>query len=119
MLDLRLIREQPEMVERALAIKGGAELVKQVVALDASRRELIRKADDLKADRKAASLLVPAAHAEAEALEPLTLVASELATELRRFAAWLAWTPSGWAGAATSSSPSGASSAKLPGLTCE
>ena len=55
MLDLRLIREQPEMVERALAIKGGAELVKQVVALDASRRELIRKADDLKADRNRAS----------------------------------------------------------------
>jgi len=54
-LDLRLIREQPEMVERALAIKGGAELVKQVVALDASRRELIRKADDLKADRNRAS----------------------------------------------------------------
>src|SRR5881628_918358 len=43
------------MVERALAIKGGAELVKQVVALDASRRELIRKADDLKADRNRAS----------------------------------------------------------------
>src|SRR3989441_288922 len=42
------------MVERALAIKGGAELVKQVVALDASRRELIRKADDLKADRNRA-----------------------------------------------------------------
>ena len=55
MLDLRLIREQPEMVERALAIKGGAELVKQVVALDASRRELIRKADDHKADRNRAS----------------------------------------------------------------
>ncbi|PYN03188.1 MAG: serine--tRNA ligase [Candidatus Rokuibacteriota bacterium] len=55
MLDLRLIREQPEMVARALAVKGGAELVKQVVALDASRRELIRKADDLKADRNRAS----------------------------------------------------------------
>ena len=55
MLDLRLIREQPEMVARALAIKGGAELVKQVVALDASRRELIRKADDHKADRNRAS----------------------------------------------------------------
>jgi len=54
-LDLRLIREQPEMVARALAVKGGAELVKQVVALDASRRELIRKADDLKADRNRAS----------------------------------------------------------------
>src|SRR5436309_15843101 len=43
------------MVARALAVKGGAELVKQVVALDASRRELIRKADDLKADRNRAS----------------------------------------------------------------
>ncbi|PYM96495.1 MAG: serine--tRNA ligase [Candidatus Rokuibacteriota bacterium] len=55
MLDLRLIREQPEMVERALAVKGGAELVKQVVALDASRRDVIRKAEDLKADRNRAS----------------------------------------------------------------
>ena len=43
------------MVERALAVKGGAELVKQVVALDASRRDVIRKAEDLKADRNRAS----------------------------------------------------------------
>ena len=55
MLDLRLIREQPEMVERSLAGKGGAELVKQVVALDASRRDVIRKSEDLKADRNRAS----------------------------------------------------------------
>ncbi len=55
MLDLRLIREQPEMVERALAIKGGAELVKQVAGLDTSRRDLIKRADDLKADRNRAS----------------------------------------------------------------
>jgi seryl-tRNA synthetase len=54
-LDLRLIREQPEMVERSLAGKGGAELVKQVVALDASRRDVIRKSEDLKADRNRAS----------------------------------------------------------------
>ena len=55
MLDLRLVREQPEVVERALATKGGADLVKQVVALDASRRDVIRKSEDLKADRNRAS----------------------------------------------------------------
>jgi seryl-tRNA synthetase len=54
-LDLRLIREQPEMVERSLAGKGGAELVKHVIALDASRRDVIRKSEDLKADRNRAS----------------------------------------------------------------
>ena len=51
MLDLRLIREQPEAVERALVGKGGAELVKQVVDLDAERRRAIREAEELKALR--------------------------------------------------------------------
>jgi len=50
-LDLRLIREQPEAVERALVGKGGAELVKQVVDLDAERRRAIREAEELKALR--------------------------------------------------------------------
>ena len=51
MLDLRLIREQPAAVERALAGKGGAELVKQIVELDAERRRVIREAEELKALR--------------------------------------------------------------------
>ena len=55
MLDLKLIREQPEAVERALAQKGGAELVKQIVALDADRRRLIKETEDLKAHRNRAS----------------------------------------------------------------
>jgi len=50
-LDLRLIREQPEAVERALVGKGGAELVKQVVDLDAERRRALREAEELKALR--------------------------------------------------------------------
>jgi len=50
-LDLRLIREQPAAVERALAGKGGAELVKQIVELDAERRRVIREAEELKALR--------------------------------------------------------------------
>jgi seryl-tRNA synthetase len=54
-LDLRLIRERPEEVERRLADKGGAELVKEVLARDADRRRLVKEADDLKALRNRAS----------------------------------------------------------------
>src|SRR5256712_11096851 len=54
-LDLRLIREQPEAVERALAGKGGAEHVKDIVAHDTTRRRLLKEAEDLKALRNRAS----------------------------------------------------------------
>jgi seryl-tRNA synthetase len=54
-LDLRLIRERPEEVERRLADKGGAELVKDILARDADRRRLVKEADDLKALRNRAS----------------------------------------------------------------
>ena len=55
MLDLRLIRDDPETVERALAEKGGAELVRQILAGDADRRRLIKETEDLKALRNRAS----------------------------------------------------------------
>jgi seryl-tRNA synthetase len=54
-LDLRLIRERPEEVERALADKGGAEHVREIVALDAERRPRLREAEDLKAERNRTS----------------------------------------------------------------
>src|SRR5712692_10220311 len=54
-LDIRLIRERPEEVERALAQKGGAELVKEIAARDAERRRLIRESEELKALRNKAS----------------------------------------------------------------
>jgi seryl-tRNA synthetase len=54
-LDLKLIREQPEAVERGLADRGGAELVKEIQARDAERRRLIKEAEDLKALRNRAS----------------------------------------------------------------
>jgi seryl-tRNA synthetase len=54
-LDLRLIREQPDTVARALADKGGAELIQAILARDAERRRLIKDADDLKAQRNRTS----------------------------------------------------------------
>ena len=57
MLDLRLIREQPDAVERRLATRGQgtAQLIKELLARDVERRRLLREAEDLKALRNRAS----------------------------------------------------------------
>ena len=55
MLDLRLIRENPEAIERALVDRGGAELIGPLLALDAERRRLVRESEELKALRNKAS----------------------------------------------------------------
>ena len=55
MLDLRLIRERPDEVQRALADKGGAELIPEILSRDTERRRLIKDAEDLKAQRNTAS----------------------------------------------------------------
>jgi len=54
-IDLRLIREQPEAIAHALADKGGAELIQAILAHDTERRRLIKEADDLKALRNRTS----------------------------------------------------------------
>jgi seryl-tRNA synthetase len=54
-LDLRLIRERPEEVESGLADKGGAEYVREILALDTERRPRLREAEDLKAERNRTS----------------------------------------------------------------
>jgi seryl-tRNA synthetase len=54
-LDLRLIRDDPGAVERALADKGGAELIAQVLERDTERRRLVHDADELKALRNRVS----------------------------------------------------------------
>jgi len=56
-LDLRRIREDPDAVIRALAIRGGdlGPLIREVVGLDGARREGLTRVNDLKARRNAAS----------------------------------------------------------------
>jgi len=54
-LDIKLIRENPEAVEHGLADRGGAELVRPALAQDAERRRLVRESEDLKALRNKAS----------------------------------------------------------------
>ena len=55
MLDMKVIRDNPEAVERALADRGGAELIRPLIAQDGERRRLVRESEELKALRNKAS----------------------------------------------------------------
>ncbi len=55
MLDLKLIRSDPERVKQALARRGAAEEVDSLLALDARRRELLPEIEGAQAERKTLS----------------------------------------------------------------
>src|ERR1051325_11724037 len=55
MLDLKLIRSEPERVKAALARRGAAEGADELLALDARRRELLPKFENAMAERKGLS----------------------------------------------------------------
>jgi seryl-tRNA synthetase len=55
MLDLKLIRSDPERVKRALARRGAAEEVDALLTFDARRRELLPEIEGAQAERKTLS----------------------------------------------------------------
>ena len=55
MLDLKAIRSDPERVKAALARRGAAEKVDELLALDARRRQLLPEVENAQAERKALS----------------------------------------------------------------
>jgi len=71
MLDLKLIRSEPERVKRALARRGAAEEVDALLALDARRRQLLPEIEGAQAERKALSKQVGEAKQRGEDAEDL------------------------------------------------
>lgn len=59
MLDIKLIRENPELVRQGLLNKNSKDIVDEILAIDEERRSLIIKTDELKAKRNQASALIP------------------------------------------------------------
>src|SRR3990172_4263353 len=55
MLDIKLIREDPQKIESALRARGVDLSLKELLTLDAERRNLLRDAEALKAQRNKAS----------------------------------------------------------------
>ncbi|HEY1855023.1 MAG TPA: serine--tRNA ligase [Solirubrobacterales bacterium] len=75
MLDLRLIRSEPERVKAALARRGAVEQVDEVLALDARRRELLPALEEAQAERNALSKQIGAAKQSGEEAEAERLMA--------------------------------------------
>ncbi len=55
MLDIKLIREKPELVKQGIKNKNEKDTVDEILALDKKRREILTKVEDLKAKRNKVS----------------------------------------------------------------
>src|SRR5262249_23574849 len=69
MLDIKLIREQPDEVERRLALPGEPVSLPPVLEADAARRQLITETEELKAERNRASEAIGQAKRRGESAE--------------------------------------------------
>ena len=76
MLDLKLIRSEPERVKAALARRGAGDDVDALLALDRRRRELLPEVENAQAERKALSKQIGEAKQRGEdAAAPMAKVA--------------------------------------------
>jgi seryl-tRNA synthetase len=76
MLDLKLIRSDPERVKTALARRGAAEQVDELLGLDQRRRELLPRIEGAQAERKTISKQIGEAKQRGEdAAEQMAAVA--------------------------------------------
>ncbi|HEX7788062.1 MAG TPA: serine--tRNA ligase [Methylomirabilota bacterium] len=83
MLDIRLIREDPAAVERALATRGTAISLAPVLAADAERRRLLTEAEELKAERNRASEAIGQARRRGEDAPALTARMREVSDRIK------------------------------------
>ena len=73
MLDIRLIKENPEEIKARLEAKGRdcSEEIDRILELDAKRRDLIHDGEQLKARQNKASKEIPARKKAGEDVAPL------------------------------------------------
>jgi seryl-tRNA synthetase len=76
MLDLKAIRSEPERFRAALARRGAAEQVDELLALDARRRELLPEVENAQAERKTLSKQIGEAKQSGEEAKAEELMAT-------------------------------------------
>jgi seryl-tRNA synthetase len=90
MLDLRRIREDPEPARAALARRGAAEALDEVLALDERRRKLLPQVEEGRARRNKASEAIAEAKRSGADAEARIAEMRELGTELKKLESELA-----------------------------
>jgi seryl-tRNA synthetase len=71
MLDLKYIRENPELVKQGIENKNEKNRIDEVISLDEKRRSLILQADELKAKRNQVSSQIPKLKKEGQDVTPI------------------------------------------------
>jgi seryl-tRNA synthetase len=71
MLDIKLIRENPELVRQGLLNKNAKDIVSEVLTVDEERRQLILRTDELKSKRNQVSAKIPQMKKAGEDTAPL------------------------------------------------
>src|SRR3954453_22611390 len=86
MLDIRLIREQPDLVKDRLARRGGTDAAKidEVLAVDAERRRAETALQQLNGDRKRLSKEIGGKRAKGEATTDIEGKVREIGDEITR-----------------------------------
>src|SRR5687768_3408952 len=90
MLDLKRIRSEPEAARAALARRGAAEALDELLELDARRRELLPRVEEGRARRNAVSDEIAAAKRSGEDAEARIAEMRELGGEIKRLESELA-----------------------------
>jgi seryl-tRNA synthetase len=89
-LDLKRIREDPDAVKAALARRGAADAVDELLELDARRRELLPEVEGRRARQNEASDAIAEAKREGSDAETEIAEMRELAAEIKRLEGELA-----------------------------
>ena len=86
MLDLKVIRANPDMVKQAMRNrnKDMDAMIDEILAIDAQRREITAKADAMKAQQNKASKEIPAIKKAGGDVAPIMAEMKKLAEERRR-----------------------------------
>ena len=90
MLDLRSIREDPEPARAALARRGAADALDELLLLDERRRELLPEVEERRARQNRASDQIAAAKRAGEDAEPLIGEMRQVSAELKELEGELA-----------------------------
>jgi seryl-tRNA synthetase len=83
MLDIKRIRENPDDVVRGLNTRGGQYSVDKALELDAKRREILSRVEELKAKKNAVSKEIPQMKMAGKDLAPLFKEMKEVADQIK------------------------------------
>ena len=84
MIDIKLLRENPELVQKGIENKNDKSSVDEILAVDLERREKVQLVEDLKAKRNAASQQIGILKKAGESTDNIMTEMKEVSDEIKK-----------------------------------